>query len=427
MNTPLNTVIFAKARHAAFELRWSGNSMFRNPGIFGRWILGLGVVTAMAAPLDGATAASLKVVYSFRSGKDGSFPAASLIVDKAGNFYGTTFEGGGNACEVGDCGTVFKLTPDGKETMLYAFKGGSDGASPAAALIMDSAGNLFGTTLYGGGSGCNDGEGAGCGTVFKLTPNGTESVLYSFTGGADGAQPEAALIEDKHGNLYGTTPYGGANNFGTVFKVATDGSETVLHSFTNGDDGGYPYAGMIADKSGNLYGTTRSGGSNAGGTIFEIQNSGKETVLYNFCSQPNCADGAGPRATLSADGVGNFYGTTQGGGDSNNGTVFRLAPNDAETVLYSFQGGNDGYWPIGGVVGDNKGNLFGTTEFGGTGQQGTIFKVAPDGAEHVLHDFQAGTDGANPNTGLIIGNGYLYGTMSTAGKHGQGSVYKIKD
>jgi uncharacterized repeat protein (TIGR03803 family) len=237
-----------------------------------------------------------------------------------------------------------------KETVLYSFKGGSDGSNPAAGLIVDSSGNLYGTTFNGGGgSGC--GSDFGCGTAFKLAPDGTETVLHAFTGGSDGGLPEAGLIADGSSNLYGTAYQGGASNLGVVFKLAPDGTETVLYSFKGGGDGGVPAGTLIADSSGNLYGTTSEGGGsgcfgNGCGTVFKLAPDGTETVLHAFTGG---SDGAHPNVALIADGAGNLYGTTGGGGITlcyeGCGTVFKLAPDGTETVLHAFTGAATGIFP----------------------------------------------------------------------------------
>jgi uncharacterized repeat protein (TIGR03803 family) len=284
------------------------------------------------------------VLYSFGSQTfDGIYPYAALIMDKEDNLYGTTYEGGAN---VSYDGTIFKLSPEPSsgcptggnsgnvwcETILYSFcpeLGCTDGANPTAGLIMDKLGNLYGTTQAGGDMNCL--FLAGCGTVFKLTPAGDETVLYSFgTRAGDGIIP-TAVIMDKAGNFYGTTSHGGsgANSSGTVFEVTASGEETVLYNFCsepNCADGANPFAGLVMDKKGNLYGTTDRGGDGVliNGTVFELTASGEESVLYSFCSEPNCADGANPFAGLVMDKKGNLYGTTVFGGAYGDGTVFEL-------------------------------------------------------------------------------------------------------
>jgi uncharacterized repeat protein (TIGR03803 family) len=371
------------------------------------------------------------LLHSFRNWPDGANPQAGLIRDAAGNLYGTTFKGGfkGNSICGDGCGTVFKVSKAGKETVLYRFTG-SDGALPTASLVRDKAGNLYGTTLDGGVP--------GVGTVFKLDATGHETVLHSFTGSPDGANPLAGLILDAGGNLYGTTDVGGAKAAGTVFEVDTSGKETVLYSFTGGADVGEPWGGVIRDKAGNLYGTTFGGGTSGSGTVFKIAPNGTETVLYSFAGG---TDGQFPAAGVIMDGAGNLYGTTKYGGDPSAcngfgcGTVFKLARNGTETVLYSFSGGADGNAPLAGVIRDAGGNLYGTTNVGGSLGFGTVFKLDVSGRETVLHSFAGNhgnpRDGALPEGSLIRDRaGHLYGTTSIGGKYQNvrtnvGTVFKL--
>src|SRR5580704_3816247 len=308
------------------------------------------------------------VLHSFTLA-DGASPLAGLIFDGQGNLYGTT-----NYSTTGT-GIVFKLGKYGKETVLCSFTGGAGGEYPYAGLIFDAQGNLYSTAAAGGAS--------GTGVVFKLGKYGKETVLYSFTGGADGANPYAGLIFDAQGNLYGTTVYGGdltcplfQSGCGTVFKLGKHGKETVLHSFTGGADGASPYAGLIFDAQGNLYGTTNKGGASGAGVVFKLGKYGKETVLYSFTGG---ADGANPYAGLIFDAQGNLYGTTNKGGASGAGVVFKLGlgKNGKETVLYSFTGGADGANPYAGLIFDAQGNLYGTTRKGGASDAGTVFKLTP--------------------------------------------------
>ncbi len=268
------------------------------------------------------------VPYTFRASQDGSEPIGGLLRDAEGNIYGTTAGGGKSSCNFGTgCGTVFKIDAAGTETVLYSFLGGADGAYPQANVIRDSAGNLYGTTTNGGNPGCR----WGCGTVFKLDASGAETVLHTFTGGADGSNPTAGLTLDAAGNLYGVTAYGGylacpaglGHGCGTVFKIAPNGTKTVLYAFTGGKDGAYPGGNLILDAAGNLYGTTGSGGdANNDGTIFKIDSTGAETILHRF----NNSGGSGPSAGVIRDSAGNLYGTTEYGGKVGSGTVFKLAP-----------------------------------------------------------------------------------------------------
>jgi uncharacterized repeat protein (TIGR03803 family) len=271
----------------------------------------------------------------------------------------------------------------------------------------------------------------GCGLALALLiPVGgahaksTETVLYSFTGGADGSNPFAGLIKDASGNLYGTTVEGGAHGLGTVFKLAPDGTETALWSFT-GADGSYPEGGLIMDTSGNLYGTTSSGGADGDGTVFEVALNGAETVLHSFTGG---SDGKGPQAGLIMDKKGKLYGTTLFGGANGDGTVFKVAPGGAETVLYSFTGKADGSLPGAGLIRRN-GNFYGTTEGGGAENLGTVFKLSPDGTETVLYSFCPNypdcSDGVLPVGGLIADSaGNLFGTTSADGGGG-GTVFKL--
>lgn len=266
-----------------------------------------------------------KVLYSF-NGSNGYNPEG-LSRDRDGNLYGESFYAGG--C----CGLVFKITPGGDESTLYTFRGGSDGANPAAGLIKDRAGNFYGTTFFGGGGTvCTWNPPSGCGTVYKLTPDGTETVLYAFSGGGDGANPQARLSSDKDGNLYGTTYFGGAYGYGVVFRLTPEGKETVLHSFTGGADGGYPGRVQFIGKFDKLYGTTVSGGetacASAGcGVIFTVTLDGTFEVLHTFTGG---SDGALPLGELTKDTFGNLYGTAALGGvtncDEGCGTVFKLKP-----------------------------------------------------------------------------------------------------
>jgi uncharacterized repeat protein (TIGR03803 family) len=316
-----------------------------------------------------STSGSENVLYSFTGSEDGREPHGGLVFDKDGNLYGTTYEGGRYRR-----GTVFELSPGGEQTVLHSFKGGADGAFPAASLIFDSASNLFGTTTKAGGS-------HHYGTVFEVLANGTEEILYSFSG-TDGKLPESSLVFDGQGNLYGTTNKGGQYKEGVAFELAPFGAETFLYSFNKRKGGAaLPIGGLVFDAQGNLYGTTFSGGAYHGGTVIEITDAGVEKVLYNFCAQQNCADGAGPTANLVLDVKGNLYGTTQGGGaHDNGGTVFELSPSGVETVLYSFcalPSCADGTNPVGSLVLDTNGNLYGVTFNGGLYSRGTVFKLTP--------------------------------------------------
>jgi uncharacterized repeat protein (TIGR03803 family) len=364
-----------------------------------------------------ADAQTESVLHSFAAnGTDGYTAYAGLAIDIAGNLYGTTYVGGASGA-----GTVFQVTPTGTETVLQSF-GGAEGANPYfSGVVRDKAGNLYGVTSQGGAN--------GFGTVFKLSPTGTETVLHSFAAdGKDGYRPYATLALDKKGNLYGTTISGGASSAGTVFKVTPSGTETVLYSFKGGTDGCNPYnSGVVLGKKGVLYGTTSGCGANAVGTVFKLTSTGAETVLHSFVN--NGTDGFNPYAGLVLDKTtGNLYGTTYYGGASDAGTVFMVTPIGTETVVHSFAtDGKDGYHPYAGLVLDKPGNLYGTTSAGGVNSLGTAFKITPSGTETVLHSFaNDGTDGFYPYASLVLGKkGILYGTTYVGGGSGYGTVFKI--
>jgi uncharacterized repeat protein (TIGR03803 family) len=353
------------------------------------------------------------VLANFPGPSDGSFPATGVVGDSAGNLYGTASSG-----DPSNAGVVYELDTAGHETVLYSFTGGADGAFPEAGVIRDSAGNLYGTTTRGGTE--------DQGVVYKLDTVGQETVLYSFGGGADGANPyTAGVIRDPAGNLYGTTGVGGINGLegvGVVYKLDTAGNYTVLHSFTGGADGANPYTGVIRDPAGNLYGTTGVGGAANAGVVFKVDTAGQETVLYSFTG---LADGGNPNA-LTLDPAGNLYGTTYDGGTAKRGVVYKLDTAGHYTVLYSFTGGAHGGNPEAGVILDSAGNLYGTTYGGGAAGVGVVYKL--DTADHytVLYSFTGLADGGNPEAGVIHSAGNLYGTTYLGGKHGTGVVFKIK-
>src|ERR1022692_4562657 len=295
------------------------------------------------------------VLHNFASPPHGAYLYAGVIRDPAGNIFGTTTNGGASGA-----GVVFKVDASGHERVLYSFAGGADGGNPHAGVILDSAGNLYGTTPNGGTS--------GAGVVFKLDTTGHETVLYSFTGGADGGYPDAGLIGDSAGYLYGTTLYGGTAGNGTVYKLDATGHETVLYSFT---DGGNPYAGVVRDAAVNLYGTTSYGGAPGLGVVFKLDTAGNETVLYTFTNGP---DGYYPNAGVIRDSAGSLYGTTVWGGAGGAGVVYKLDTSGQETVLYGFPGATDGHSPYAGVIRDPADNLYGTTIDGGAAGAGIVYQ-----------------------------------------------------
>jgi uncharacterized repeat protein (TIGR03803 family) len=385
--------------------------MNRTVDLFTRGILGCGLALTVCAPFTGADAQET-TVYTFTGGNDGGNPPCGLISGGKGalpvveRFFGATELGGASGF-----GTVFEVTNSGSETVRYPFTGGTDGANPEASVILDRNGNLFGTTKAGGAN--------GLGVVFEVTPAGSESVLHPFAGGNDGAVPLASLIMDKAGNLYGTTQQGGASGLGVVFEVTSGGTESVLHAFA-GSDGAYPVAGLIMDTTGNLYGTTSEGGSSKNcsggcGTIFRLSPGGSLSVLHSFAGKK---DGADPRAALIMDRAGNLFGTTQAGGANDDGTVFKLTVKGTETVLHSFAGGSDGANPVAGVI-EKSGFLYGTTLKGGANSNGTVFKTPNKPAnDTVLYSFTGGSDGALPEGGVISVAGNLFGTAYAGGDSG---------
>jgi uncharacterized repeat protein (TIGR03803 family) len=309
------------------------------------------------------------ILHNFTGGTDGANPYSGVIIDKAGNLYGTTTAGGAYGL-----GTVFELTGD-KETVLYSFAGGNDGADPIADLTFDASGNLYGTTSQGGAN--------GNGTVFELKAKGgnwTEAVLYAFRAGTDGSDPVGGVSFDSAGNLYGTTAGGGAYGYGIVFQlVAASGwSESILHNFQDGNDGGVPYAGLVSDKAGNFYGAATEGGSNGGGTVFELTSSKGSWTFNVIYSVPGWGI-SGTYRDIVIDGSGNLYATTHCDGSYNAGTVYELTPSGGNwnyNQLYTFTGGTDGLYSVSNLVLSN-GKLYGTTLYGGANNYGVIYEVTP--------------------------------------------------
>ena len=384
-----------------------------------------------------AQAQTFKVIYNFTAGGDGRYPYAGLTMDRAGSLYGTAAYGGG-----GGGGTAFRLSRRGSGwafNPLHSFAGGNDGANPYAGVVFGPDGSLYGTTYSGGG-----GDG---GTVFNLKPPAaacktalcpwTETVLYGLANPGLGD-----LIFDQAGNLYGTTLGGGLNSYGTAYKLApSDGGWTgsILHSFTGGinGDGALPDAGLIFDRVGNLYGTTYGGGSGncfptGCGTVYQLTPSGSgwtENVLYNF---QNGGDGDYPTAGLIFDPSGNLYGSTSNGGSGGGGTVFKLTLSGGSwtySLVYSFTGSvDDTCGPWGTLVMDGAGNLYGTTYCDGANGAGNIFKLTPEGGGWTytsLHDF-GGSDGIYPYCSVVFdASGNLYGTTPFGGAYGHGVVWEI--
>ena len=327
------------------------------------------------------------VLYSFTAGTDGALPAAGLIKGRDGNLYGTTRSGGGGAgCQsdafvanwgLTGCGTVFSISPAGAVKIVYAFTGvNGDGAVLRSGLVQDARGNLFGVTQDGGD---ND-----AGTVFEITPDAKERVLYSFSGGLDGSQPNGVTI-GRDGALYGTTLAGGASGVGTVFRVERDGTEEVLHSFSGeGGDGAYPGSGLLLAHNGSFYGSTLSGGSLGSGCLFRITRAGDLSIVYSFAA--GVADSVGPNGPLVQDAEGDIYGTTESGGSAGLGSVFKLSQRNVFTTLLSLGGPPaDAADPASGLILGRNGNLYGTSTSGGTYDGGTVFEIAI-ASKHHAHD-----------------------------------------
>ena len=373
-----------------------------------------GSVTSAVAVLNltGVTISgvALQTLYSFTTNSIGWCPEAGLMQDSNGIFYGTAaaFTGGFSAN-----GTVFQMDSNGVVKLLYGFPNGTYGANPFAALIQGTNGLLYGTAAFGGAN--------GEGTIFRMTTNGTGVVAWSLNPASSGAVPFAGLVQGQDGNFYGTADTGGANGYGTVFRLTAGGSLTGIHSFTN-TDGAYPNATLMQGRDGNLYGATFGGGTNGGsGTIFKITPSLAFTSLFSFAG----TNGAMPVWTLVQDFAGNFYGTTFAGGANSAGTVFKLAANGAFTSLYSFTGSNDGANPNGGLLLASDGNLYGTTQYGGGYGLGTVFRISLAGTLATLVQFD-GYQGANPGGTLIQGtDGNLYGITVNGGASGLGAIFRL--
>lgn len=413
---------------------------------------------SLTALLGGTNAAAQteRILHNFSNNGQGESLYTGLIFDAAGNLYGTTGVGGAYGS-----GTVFELSPNSSggwtQKILHNFGNGSDGQSPwGGSLLMDTSGNLYGTTRYGGTSLCDSLNPIGCGTVFELLHNSngswTEKVLHNFGGGADedgpnGYHPYGGLVMDAAGNLYGTTfyggTYGGALGFGgVVFELSSSGngnwSEQLLWSFGLEGDGNFPQGTLVFDEAGNLYGTTESGtGSSAGGTVFELSPGAggwTENIIFQFDVGGDSETGNSPQAGVVFDANGNLYGTTGYGGPYFMGNVFELTPSGGvwtETVLHTFSKG-DGNTPDAGVIVDGAGNLYGTTFMGGKADVGIVYKLSPSSggtwSEKILHDFQAaGVDGTNPLSGLVMdSHGFLYGTTANGGIGGLGTVFEVR-
>ena len=428
--------------------------------------LGTSTVVASSGGMDGRSTVTVSgglatesILHTFGPGETDGLQPDGLIQASDGNFYGTTQSGGANTCfgEGTFCGTVFRITPDGVETILYTFGAtATDGWHPVGPLIQASDGELYGTTASGGAY--------GAGTVFKLSLSGAETILYSFGASpADGAVPVASLVQASDGNFYGTTASGGANycnqipgtsnNCGSVFKITPTGVETVLYSFgASVGDGVEPTAPLIQASDGNFYGTTSDGGTNAcgippatncGGTVFMMTPAGTESVLHSFGASP--ADGIAPQGPLVQARDGNFYGTTAGGGgfpcnhpNSCGGTMYRITPAGSVSILYrfGFTPANEGS-PSGCLILGSDGNFYGTTIDGGPYENpgGVVYTITPQGVRTILYSFNSSaSDGTDPIVLLQARDGNFYGVTNEGGGDfvvsgqtvmGSGTVFKL--
>ncbi len=411
-------------------------------------------LTAIASP-----AQTLTTIYDFCSQSscaDGTLPVAEVVQGTDGNFYGTTYAGGAYPLSGG---TVFKLTPNGTLTTLHSFCSqpncAGDGGELWAGLVQATDGNFYGATLVGGAP-------SGGGTIFKVSPDGTFTTVYSFCpnyqGCPDGADPSGGtLVQGTDGSLYGTTQFGGGIfncdgglTCGTVFKITLGGRLTTLHAF-NGADGYLPFGGLVQATDGNFYGTTQKGGANQAncgngtgggcGTVFKITPDGTFTTLYSFCSQSNCTDGYYPHGALVQGTDGNLYGTTfySCNGDCGGGTVFKITPSGTLTTLYTFcslPNCADGDQPWGGLIQATDGNFYGTaTLYGANGHGGTVFQITPSGTFTTLYSFcsQPGcADGKTPYgrltqaaDGNFYGTTYYGGTNTDCGGNACGTVFRL--
>jgi uncharacterized repeat protein (TIGR03803 family) len=380
-----------------------------------KWNL-LSAIVAAAITVGPITVSAqmLTVLHSF-NGSDGQLAESALVQGNDGNFYGTTALGGDN-----HKGTVFKIDSMGNLTTLHSFSGfPSDGATPIAGLIQGSDGNFYGTTALGGMF--------YQGTMFRITPAGTVTILHSFSGLlGDGSVPMSGLVQASDGSFFGTTALGGTHSMGTVFRTAL-GIVVTLHSFSGSPgEGANPTARLVRGTDGNYYGTTVRGGAQNLGTAFKVSALGSFTMLHSFSGSPG--EGANPVAGLVQGSDGNFYGTTGLGGAHYLGTIFNMTPAGSLTTLHSFSGsGGEGADPLGGLVQASDGNFYGTTALGGAHYLGTIFNMTPPGSLTTLHSFSgSGGEGAAPVSAVVQGSdGNFYGATALGGAHYWGTVFKF--
>lgn len=435
----LNSSEFKTMQSNSLQSRFLRSGLLRLGSLaFALCMLGLAASSQIAA------AQTESVLYAFCSlpyCADGTTPDATLVMDSEGNLYGAA--AGGNSKSYS--GVLFEVnSKDEQESLVYDFAAIPEGVAPNGALARDASGNLYGTTAGGGHDVGKCTKFYGCGVLYKLSGD-TEQVLYTFLGGLDGQEPNGGLILDASGNIYGTTYRGGGNGArpGVVFEVTSSGVETILHRFAAyKGDGRLPTAGLVMDSKGNLYGTTSEGGVDGFygpglecyeqcGTVFEVTAAGVEKTLYSFRGS-RLKDGASPFGSLIMDKKGNLYGTTYAGGVDGYGTIFELTTAGVEKVLYSFAGQPDAGNPVGRLLLDTKGDLYGTTSFGGKFGVGAVFELSASGKETLVYSFTGGADGASPFDGLVMdAAGNLYGTTEIGGNFGTscpegcGVVFKV--
>lgn len=363
-------------------------------------------VLMLAIVLPSAHAQTFKVLHEFNGQTDGALPEGALLQDAGGNLFGTTFAGS----PIGE-GTLYKIDSKGAESVLFSFTAFVSGSSPASALIQDQSGNLIGTA---------DGGPGGAGVIYRISQQGAQNLLFSFQGGTgrNARVPSGGPIIDRAGNIFGTTLFGGngACQFGcgSVYRLDTARVLHILHNFNGTSEGSQPFGPLVRDAAGNLFGVAKSGGNlncaelpqTGCGTVFKLSN-GVVTVLHTF---QGGTDGATPQPGLFLDAAGNLFGATAAGGNGENGLVFKISSTGTYTVLHRFTG-KDGKTPNGSLVADAAGNLFGTAQAGGANAQGAVFEMSPAGQVTVLHSFTGGLDGAFPLAGLIRNSaGTLTGT-----------------